>query len=181
MYNFLIVEDQESKYIEIAEVFNVFNVNITWANNLEKADHEIAINNFDLIILDITLSESRSNNFHYELDGYSVIGTIENENMSPTIVVTQYNNFENGELYKSNQEPVLVNNHYDDYNYYMQPAHYESNKNIHLLSSLHDFFCSRFHFYVGAVRYRYDSDEWKDYLKELIHKVKELEYEDIIA
>lgn len=179
MYNILIIDDQETKYKDIASHFNKKITRISWASNSYQALDFVKKENFNFIILDMTF-EGES-----DLAGVDVINEMNYNNIyTPIIILTQFMIFNKSNkkinIYRNTKKYndfYLVNLKYKDF----PDFDFDSNKDIHELPNLHEFLSHNFFGYVGCVLYNSYSGYWIKNLKKVLSIIKEENYEDIIS
>ncbi|ODP26168.1 uncharacterized protein PTI45_04490 [Paenibacillus nuruki] len=108
--NVLIVEDNEQKYNEIAEIFNKYNANIELSNNVYDSKVKLANKHYDFLLLDINLPYEDGEECSPEA-GYRLFKEISSElpmikKPSEVIIVTAYPELQ--EKYDIEANKILV-------------------------------------------------------------------------
>lgn len=174
MKKVLIVDDLPEKGIEIQEELKKLDVEIIYfARCYIDAVKFIETNEYDLIILDMTLPR--------EIDKNSKLNTYFGKNLLfdmlslkkfiPSIIVTRYTYFGN-----ETEAPYLHASSFCLKNPYFMKSKEEVIEikfDISTYRGLHELLTEKIPFYVGMIYYNPNEDTWKDNLKNFIQEIKE--------
>lgn len=174
MHNILIVDDQQYKLDDIRNQLNAERVIVDSVTTLFSAKSIVNIQQYDLILLDITLKNSISKN---EFVGIDVLAHLqENEINTPVIAITQFYNFNDYSLSKDKAGFYLINEHYcKEFEYNLSPS-----LDVHILPNLHEYLSQNFINYYGCVLYLQNDTVWINCLKKMLFKLGGEKYENFI-
>lgn len=175
--NFLVVEDENTKYNDICDVINCIDfTTIERANNAKEAMRLLRNKAYDIILLDMTLPYSKDNRKLNTYAGKELLFDMQIEEIEvPTIVITRYTNFgsEQTDLKPFKPLTYLINDNWRNNNKY-QFEQYD----ITHFEGLHNYLKNEIAFYIGIVFFTQQNDSWKNNLLELIGRIKKDEYTD---
>jgi len=170
----LVIDDQEFKMEDIVSQLNKKKIMVDSACNLYSSKQQIDNNSYDLILLDMTITDALSIN---EFVGIDVLSYLEETgSKAPVIMVTQFYNFRDFSASEQNNGFCLINNRFNkDIEY-----EFSTNIDIHFLPNLHEYLCQNFKNYFGCTLYVQNDPMWIDNLKEMLFKLGGKQYEDFI-
>lgn len=180
MEKVLLIEDLPEKEIDITEELNKVGLNnINTVRCYVDAMSLLDKNNYDLLILDMTLPReitkgSDLNTYH----GKDILFDLRNmKKFIPSIIITRYTYFGNIKEHGI----ILSSNFFLENDNYMKEGEeiIETKLDISTYKGLHDLFSLRIPFYAGMINYNPNEENWKENLNKLIHKIKENENEHI--
>lgn len=175
--NFLVVEDENTKYNDICDVINCMDsTTMDRANNAKEAIRLLRNKTYDIMLLDMTLPYSKDNRKLNTYAGKELLFDMQIEEIEvPTIVITRYTNFgsEQTDLNSFKPSTYLVNDNWGN-NYEYRFKHYD----ITHFEGLHNYLKNEISFYVGIVFFTQQNDSWKNNLVELIGRINKDEYTD---
>lgn len=174
MYNILIIDDQDFKIKDIVSKLNKKIIKYDFAMDLLNAKEKIKEKKYDVIFLDMTLSDGISNNEFVGIDVLNHLDYLEID--TPVIVVTQFYNFNDLSCSAEKADFFLENERYNqELNY-----DFSSNSDIHELPNLHLYLSENFENYFGCVLYIQNNPIWVKGLKSMLYKLGGKEYENIV-
>lgn len=174
----LIIEDLPEKKMDIKKEIKESGIQtIHTAKCYVDAMKLLNENNYDLIILDMTLpreiTEGSDLNTHY--GKIILFDLLDMKKYIPCIVITRYTYFGNG----VGPTFVLSSNFYLENQYFMKKKEekIEIDCDISTYKGLHELFSHRIPFYAGMIYYNPNENNWKRNLMKLISQIKENENE----
>lgn len=175
--NFLVVEDENTKYNDISDVINDMHyTTIERANNTKEAIRLLRTKTYDIILLDMTLPYSKDNRKLNTYAGKELLFDMQTEEIEvPTIVITRYTNFGSEQTALSSPKPLtyLLNDNWGN-NFEYRYEHCD----ITHFEGLHNYLKNEIPFYVGIIFFTQQNDLWKNNLVKLIGRIKKDEYTD---
>ena len=173
--NILIVEDENSKYNDIISTIKEnYACNFKRAQNPKKALYLMREMYFDITLLDMTLPFSKDNPKLNTMAGKELLFDMLTEEIEiPTIIVTRYSNFSQGENLMFDNNSSLTYYYNDFFKIYDEVGYTDfSSYDITTFEGMHNYLKQNIPFYVGIVFFTQQNNLWKQNLVKLMEKIK---------
>lgn len=175
MYSVLVIDDQDYKIQDIKKQLNDDCVNCDSAMESYEARDKIEENQYDLILLDMTMNGLWSDK---DFAGIEILNFLEELDVTiPVIVVTQFFNFKDCIINKEQKGFFKINTFFGN-----EPSYNISKDlDVYQLPNLHEYLSQNYKNYYGCVLYIQNDMVWIDNLQEMLFELGGKQYENFIT